>query len=79
MQLSDIKQLGKLIDMCRKKGVDTIKIDNMEIKLRLDAYEETKHHAIDNSEIKTENQYTDEETLFWSSAGIPDPQKSDNN
>jgi len=32
-QIADLKDLGKLIDLCRKKGVDSITVDNVSITL----------------------------------------------
>ena len=33
MVIKDIKDLKQIIDLCRKTGVDSIKIDNVEMKL----------------------------------------------
>jgi hypothetical protein len=33
LQIKDLKDLGKLIDLCRKKGVETIKVDGIEFNL----------------------------------------------
>lgn len=31
--IKDLKDLGKLIDLCRKKGVETVKVDGVEFTL----------------------------------------------
>jgi hypothetical protein len=33
LAIKDLKDLGKLIDLCRKKGVENIKVDGIDIKL----------------------------------------------
>lgn len=69
--MGDIKypdSLDKIIDLCRKKGVETIKIEGIEIKLREDAplsNYKRKLESVPSSE-KPEKPLTEEDWLLWS-------------
>lgn len=69
MNLPDLKQLDKLISLCRKRGIKTIKVDNVEITLgdpqlkaprRSKKAKETKDDDIESDGV------SEEALLFWS-------------
>lgn len=70
MAFPDVKQLDKIIQLCRKRGVKSIKIDNVE--LTLSESEPVRHKAsakkasADPSESFESDSPTDDELLFWS-------------
>jgi hypothetical protein len=82
MKLETLKDLEKLINLCRKTGVDTIKVDNIELKLGEAPYKApkaTKQETQANTpptyapggiteEIKVEG-LTQEQLLYWSTGG----------
>lgn len=75
MNLPDIKHLDKIIALCRKRGVQAIKIDNVEITLGEAPAPERKHRAkstqIDSSpqgEIASD-MLSPEDLMFWSVGG----------
>lgn len=45
MNLPDLKQLDKVVALCRKRGIKSIKIDNVEITLSEDAPKTTKRKS----------------------------------
>lgn len=70
----DLKQLSKIIDLCRKKGVDSIEFDGIRVVLG-HAPTPVKRkprgiHAVPDSEVEIEDQFSEEQTLFWSSGGL---------
>lgn len=69
MNLPDLKQLKAVIDLCRKSGVKTIKVDNIELTLADNVPRRTRRTKDDKEEI-TEHPFSEEETLFWSSTGV---------
>jgi hypothetical protein len=74
MDAKKARELTKLINICKKLGVLELKVDGIELKLAPAAvlkeskYKQKKSEASDE-EITTP--YSDEDTLFWSSTGIP--------
>lgn len=67
MTIQNIKELAKIVDLCRKKGIDSIKIDNVELKLgRLEPKlgKSPKEQPVDDVKL------SDEELLYWSSDRI---------
>lgn len=66
MTISNIKELSKLIDLCRKKGIDSVEIDG--IKLKLGTLERTTSaDKAGSPEIMSVADYTPEDILNWSS------------
>ena len=68
MTISTLKDLSKLIDLCRKKGVETIAVDGVELKLG-DAPTSLKRNAASDTapdKIIIEDQPTEDELRFWS-------------
>lgn len=69
----------KLLADCRKHGVESVKVDGFELKLRPEAppssYKKKKLEAVSDS-IETDPIYDEEAALFWSSAGIPEEKVS---
>ncbi len=63
MTISNLKDLSKLIDLCRKKGIDLIEIDN--IKLKLGVLD--KKASKDASPIQSVPDYSPDDILNWSS------------
>jgi hypothetical protein len=66
MTIQNLKELSKLIDLCRKKGIDQIKIDNIELRLGTPPRRgQTKGPSL-VSDISSEPDLSDEEILNWS-------------
>lgn len=74
----NLKNLTQMIDLCRKKGVESIKIDGLELTLRPEAPPSNYKRKLQEvqGEVPTENPYTEEDAIFWSSAGIPEEKAS---
>ncbi len=79
MDIKNLADLGKLADLCRKKGIDSIKITQNEIEFKLSPHSPIKgkprgkyNQTADTKPdlVSVENQYTQDEILFWSSEGI---------
>lgn len=72
MDIKSLADLSQLVDLCRKKGIDTIKVtgDCVEFKLaeNTPVRRRTKKDAQDKAEEQTK--YSDEDVLFWSSLDI---------
>jgi hypothetical protein len=68
MQIDSIKDLEAVINLCRRKGVTSIEIDN--IKLALGDKPERK--AIESTEAPKEQEpvLTDEQILLWSAGSL---------
>lgn len=73
-EIKNLNDLSKIIDLCRKKGVDSIEIQGIKLSLRDEAPPSNykKKKEIGSDVIQTENQFTEDDALFWSSAGIPE-------
>ncbi len=80
MDLPDLKQLGKVIDLCRKKGVDEITIGHLTLKLG--AEPERPARAAGSTEIPEGDPadpyqnfpggiLTPEQLMFYSAGGMP--------
>jgi len=82
-----LKELKKIVSFCRKNGVTSLKMDGIEIALSQTAlFPESEYKrkkaskaapgALSSDFIPTEPQYTDEDILLWSSAGLPDEKET---
>ncbi len=70
MKVDTLKDLEKLVKLCRKTGVETITVDGITIELG-DVPESkslTRNAAPTTDKIQIEPTYTEEELLTWSSA-----------
>lgn len=65
MTIQNIKELAKIVDLCRKKGIDSIRIDNIEIKLGRIERRLTKKEQ--DADLIDKPQLSEEDLLFWSS------------
>jgi hypothetical protein len=68
----DRKELSKIIDLCRKKGVDELQLDGLFIRLGPTPSKSKRGgnrvaQTIDMDDVSPELPYTEEELLFWSS------------
>lgn len=74
MDLPDFKKLQKMINFCRKNGIDQVKMGDFEFHITPLGLSKETYYKQKQSEVQTdtpvENQYSDEDMLFWSSAGI---------
>lgn len=72
-EIKNLTDLSKIIDLCRKKGVDSIEIQGIKLSLKHEAppsnYKKKKEPEGD---VIVESLFTEEDALFWSSAGIPE-------
>lgn len=75
MNLPDLKQLNKLIQLCRKQGVKVIKIDNMELTLSDDLPTKPGKKQVAQQpqapSIFESDSLTDEQLLDWSLMSVP--------
>ena len=77
--------LVKLVAFCRKNGLQTYKKTTGPVHLELafhpaallpeSNYKRKKKEQSSSDHIPTDNPFTEDDALFWSSAGIP-PEKS---
>lgn len=63
MNVSTIKELAKLIDLCRKKGIEEIEVDNLKFKLG-----PVKEKFKDSSSniIESDQMLSPDDVLNWS-------------
>jgi hypothetical protein len=78
MTLPDLKQLNKLIALCRKQGIKTIKMGELELTLSEEAPVKASRASRKaepesvQGEIDAFDSLSDEEKLFWSVTGQTD-------
>ncbi len=65
----DLKNLSKTIALCRKTGVLELEVDGIKLKLTSEAPHKKQKHS--GSPVEEAPQYTDDQLLEWSAAGIP--------
>lgn len=79
----DLKELGKLIDLCRRKGVSDVSFEGISLKLREEAppsnYKKKKEEPADGPEDVEDpwknfpdGHLTPEQLMYYSSGGIPE-------
>jgi hypothetical protein len=79
MTIGSLKDLEKLVKLCRKVGIDAIKIDGIELSLATMPYKASKDRSlrqytaaefsqpgISEARIDTPDELTDEQLLFYS-------------
>jgi len=67
----DIKLLEKYVKLCRKYGIETFKIADIEIKLGEIATKQRVEVSAEIAPAPLMPQYSDMDMLLWSSGGIP--------
>ncbi len=76
MDVKKLKDLKKIIEICKKTGVIELKFEGIELKLAHSAVlEPSKYKQQKNQESSDEPQvetYSETDTLFWSSNGLTD-------
>jgi hypothetical protein len=74
MDIKTIADLAKLADLCRKKGIKTLKVsaDGLEFELTEKPQGKKRAKTSQDDKVETDNQYSDEDALFWSSSQIPE-------
>ncbi len=84
MNLPDLKQLDKIIALCRKRGVKSIKIDNVELTLSEDvptskykAAKAAKTPQGGGPDLFNTDELSSEELLFWSADAPAEGLKSE--
>lgn len=71
MHLPNTKELAKLVKFLRKEGISHLKSGDFEMTLSPGALFPKKPGKESQSDtIPVENQFSEEDALFWSSAGI---------
>lgn len=70
-QLVDLK---KIMQLCKQEGIKSIELDGLKMEFNPFAKVETKakrsKKSAVNSDPIVEQQYSDEDILFWSSSGV---------
>ena len=67
LQKADLKELKTLIALCKKEGLKSIELNG--IKIEFNPYtpiKKTRKKKSESEEPIVEEQYTDEDILFWS-------------
>lgn len=74
MDIKNLSDLAKIATLCRKKGIETIKItpDSVEFKLKDAPIKMRKLSRSENENVSVEDQQalTAEDKLFWSAPGF---------
>lgn len=77
----DIKELQKIIQLCRKSGVTSIKLEGVELTLSEDAPAPAKPRGKSatkasapslNDKIALEGELSDEALMYWSTNYVPE-------
>ena len=64
MKIDTLKDLEAMLKICRKQGVESVKVDGLEIKLGdIEAKNPT---ANNNADVDAPSAYTEEQLLNWS-------------
>ena len=63
----DIKNLQKLINLCRKMGVLELELEGTKIKLSPDAYPQKRSKDSKAQEV-SEQEFSDDDITFWSAS-----------
>ena len=72
-EIKNLNDLSKIIDLCRKKGVESIEIQGIKLSLRDEAPKSNyKKKQVEAGDPVIETPFSDEDALYWSSAGIPE-------
>ena len=79
MTIPNLKDLGKVIDLCRKKGVSAIQLGEIRIELGNEPIEKNSRNQ-DTPEVDPTNPWanfpagelTPEQLMFYSSGGLPE-------
>lgn len=94
MKIESQKDLAKLIALCRKTGVQSIRVDNVEFHLGDQPFEQPKHSVMTKSSISLpkaqvvttsgpdvveSDEMTEEQLLMWSVSDTPDASASEQN
>lgn len=74
MEAKKCKELTKIINICKKHGVLELKLEGIELKLSPHAILPDKPKSTSQDKEPVTQSYTDDETLFWSSGGLPEAQ-----
>jgi len=67
MKIETIKDMSALLDLCRKKGVESIEVDGLKITLGSAPTRKAKNAGPDT--IVAPDALTDEQAMFWSAGG----------
>lgn len=78
MKIDSLRQLDRLMAICRKRGVTSIKIDGIEFLLTEDAPQKAVKRTLQattdsTGTIETPDALTPEDALFWSASGQVPP------
>lgn len=68
----DTKELTKLVKTLRKLGVHTYRTPTLELCLEIQHKPTVEHKSKDKSDKIESEQLSEEQLMFWSSAGIPE-------
>lgn len=86
MKIETIRDLDKVIALCRKRGISAIKIDNIEFALDAStpvranktkaeqSHNFTSHAISAETKIDLPDELTEDQLLFYSAAGTSEPQ-----
>lgn len=83
MEIKNARDLAKIADLCRKKGITEIKIGENCIELKIGDKPEKRPRLSSRASNKEQDKPlqesgpTEEELLFWSAGGISTDQKDE--
>lgn len=74
VDLKNTSELSKFIDLLRKKGVKSFKQGELSLELLPEAplSNYKRKQPTDTSDVIQTEEFSDEDALFWSSAGLPE-------
>lgn len=83
MEIKNLKDLSKIATLCRKKGIETLKLSSNSVEFTLSQEETVKRTRKTKAQVGTptsdyipvESPFNENDALFWSAQGIPDPVK----
>lgn len=77
MDIKSLKELSKIIDLCRKKGIESVKIGQECIEMKFGEVRQptrrknSKAFEPVTDSVETPDAFDEMQALFWSSEGIP--------
>lgn len=66
----DLKELEKLCKLCRKNGIRKLKSSDIELEFDHISYPVRISKRVKDEETKTEEQFSEEDALYWSSTAV---------
>lgn len=79
MDLPKTEELSKLLDLCNRKGVQSIRLGDLELKFKDEvpiSIPKKKKNSSEKTAEEEPSKYSEEDLLFWSTPGLTEKQEA---